>query len=553
MSDTASMANAPDLEKGKIDPHIVSSPETVVDQEGQPNGTLSRSPPPVTDRKLEGDGEAPCASHCRADADIWRLYLKETEAEDREVTELWNSSLDSLLVFAGLFAGILTAFLIESRRSLNEDPQESLLREILGAIRNMPASPNTQQFQPSPSSIHVNGLWFSSLALTLISALGGVLAKGWLAKYNPASLRERSTDACERHLRAIRARQWQLEPFITGIPLLIQISLFLFFAGLIIQLLDDDIRIWVTVVILVGATVLSYIVGTLLPWFSPACPFQTPISSLFGGGTVQGKYKDVPNGHSDPEEPAPTWGKWFLTLWGRSRLFVEEVRTKPEQLLLQAQILSWVITNSTNEATIAEAIRAVGGSKPTQELQKELTQTKARESLYQRLQYSVKLTPGLPKLVNNGPQVEDLLYALLRTEQPLNIDDGPVQNPAVTSLLEEGQALRRWDDFKPFLQTLAFSLRVHMLVNRNQDDHDENWSQTTENLGRMAEAGSTPYIRSILFFATLRGLLKGKSILRKTCGIILSKQIVIGKRDYHWFSSILTIPFSGCAGKDLRP
>lgn len=112
--------NTPDLEKGQCvrsvrdgatfvyqctggpDYHIISSPETVVEDEAQPSsgkGTLPPPPPPNADRKLEGDGEAPCASHCRADADIWRLYLKETEAEDREVTELWNSSLDSLLVF----------------------------------------------------------------------------------------------------------------------------------------------------------------------------------------------------------------------------------------------------------------------------------------------------------------------------------------------------------------------------------------------------------------------------------------------------------------------
>ncbi|KIM22558.1 hypothetical protein M408DRAFT_51593, partial [Serendipita vermifera MAFF 305830] len=195
----------------------------------------------------------------------WRLYLKETEVEDREVTELWNSNLDSLLVFAGLFASILTAFLIESRKGLDEDPQEHLLKEILGALRNAPDASVEQPFQPGSSALHVNGLWFSSLTLTLISALGGVLAKGWLAKYNPASLRERSSDACERHLRAIRARQWQLEPFITSIPLLIQISLFLFFAGLIIQLLDNDVRIWATVVILVGSTMLMYIIGTFLP------------------------------------------------------------------------------------------------------------------------------------------------------------------------------------------------------------------------------------------------------------------------------------------------
>jgi hypothetical protein len=52
-----------------------------------------------TNRELEGDAEAPYASHCRSDSLIWALYLKETEMEDKEVTDLWNNSLDSLLVF----------------------------------------------------------------------------------------------------------------------------------------------------------------------------------------------------------------------------------------------------------------------------------------------------------------------------------------------------------------------------------------------------------------------------------------------------------------------
>ncbi|KIM22486.1 hypothetical protein M408DRAFT_37748, partial [Serendipita vermifera MAFF 305830] len=92
----------------------------------------------------------------------------------------WNNTLDSLLVFAGLFAGILTAFVVESRHDLTEDPQERLLKQIVDLLSN---SSSREPFQPNPSSLHVNGLWFTSLTLTLISALGGVLAKGWLAKY----------------------------------------------------------------------------------------------------------------------------------------------------------------------------------------------------------------------------------------------------------------------------------------------------------------------------------------------------------------------------------
>jgi Family of unknown function (DUF6535) len=425
-----------------------------------------------------------------------------------------------------LFAGILTAFLVESRKDLTEDPQEHLLKEIVNILRN---TTDSSTFQPDPSSLNVNGLWFTSLTLTLISALGGVLAKGWLAKYNPASNREQSSDACERHLRAVRARQWRLEPFITGIPLLIQVSLFLFFAGLIIQILDNDVRIWSVVVILVGLVGLMYFIGTCLPWFSPACPFQTPFSDLLAGGTARGRYRDDTTAHRPWKMPSGSWKKRLLALIDVPYKFLEEVHRKPEQLVLQAQILSWVVMNSTKETTIEEAIRAVAGSKQTKELQDALIESRVRDSLYQRFEDCLHVTPGLPKTTNNGPKLEGLLYALLRIEQSLRIDEGPSDNYTLSSLLDEGRPLRRWDDFEPYLQALVFSLRVHMFVNYDRDDHDENWEETVKSLTRMAEIGSVPYIRGILFFATIRGLLRGKKIVRRTCAIILSKQVGIGK------------------------
>ncbi|KAJ6545561.1 hypothetical protein B0H19DRAFT_887325, partial [Mycena capillaripes] len=104
---------------------------------------------------------------------IWKLYLKETEAEDMELAQLWQIGLDQLLIFAGLFGAILTAFLIESRKDLKADP----LEQILQALTN---NSNSQPFRPSSASLAVNAAWFSSLGLTLISALAAVLAKGWL-------------------------------------------------------------------------------------------------------------------------------------------------------------------------------------------------------------------------------------------------------------------------------------------------------------------------------------------------------------------------------------
>ena len=116
-----------------------------------------------------------------------------------------------------------------------------------------------------------------------MSALAAVLAKGWLEKYAPASPGVSSGDACERHLRAIRAQQWHFDALISGIPLLIQIALFLFFAGLILFMLNDNSGIGYTLLAFMVLVATIYLVGTVMPWFSPACPFQTTMSNFILG------------------------------------------------------------------------------------------------------------------------------------------------------------------------------------------------------------------------------------------------------------------------------
>ncbi|PVF91373.1 hypothetical protein CPB86DRAFT_792111, partial [Serendipita vermifera] len=71
---------------------------------------------------------------------------------------------------------------------------------------NEPVS-SASSFQPDPSSLHVNALWYYSFTLTLISALSGVLAKGWIAYYNPVSRAEHASEARQHHLRAARAQR----------------------------------------------------------------------------------------------------------------------------------------------------------------------------------------------------------------------------------------------------------------------------------------------------------------------------------------------------------
>ena len=168
-------------------------------------------------------------------------------------------------------------------------------------------------------------------------------------------------------------------------------------------------------------------------------------------------------------------------------------------------------TDSTDVGTIWERVNGV------------------RDSLYRMLQDRVKLARSSSKPANNRTQVEILLDTLLQIECPSLINEGKIDALTSTNVQKAGWSLYPWDNFEPYLQPIAFSLRVHMLVNRDEDDVD-NPGRIAGSLHRMAEAGSPPYIRIILLFATIRGLLRGRKTLRRMCVVVLSEQVLRGER-----------------------
>ncbi|KAJ7869673.1 hypothetical protein B0H13DRAFT_2349193 [Mycena leptocephala] len=109
---------------------------------------------------------------------------------DNNLANLFNGDLDPLLIFAGLFSGTLTAFLIEIRKGLQEDLQ-SITNSLLVLIENQRnltsvPTPSVTSSKPSSSVRWVNGLWFSSLIFSLMSVLGASLAKGRIAQFSAA-------------------------------------------------------------------------------------------------------------------------------------------------------------------------------------------------------------------------------------------------------------------------------------------------------------------------------------------------------------------------------
>ncbi|KAJ6449112.1 hypothetical protein C8R45DRAFT_760682, partial [Mycena sanguinolenta] len=148
---------------------------------------------------------------------LWSLYLKEANERAMAKVDLWKGSLKAFLLFAGLFAAVVSPFVIDIQARLQ------------------PTSPDTKV---PFSTLAINFLWFSSLTFTLISALAAVLAQTWIVKFSLVPT-QGFKGAMERWLRDDGAERWRLHTAIAWITVLIQLSLFLFLAGFAVQAVAD--------------------------------------------------------------------------------------------------------------------------------------------------------------------------------------------------------------------------------------------------------------------------------------------------------------------------
>ncbi|KAF9256296.1 hypothetical protein L218DRAFT_848219, partial [Marasmius fiardii PR-910] len=113
--------------------------------------------------------------------------------------EGYEDDIDTLLVFAGLFSAVVTAFTIESYQWLQEDPADTsaaLLNSTVNLLMQIaqqstqPLTPSTftppsqpPSFTASASVVRINTFWFLSLTLPLVDALFGLLCKQWLREH----------------------------------------------------------------------------------------------------------------------------------------------------------------------------------------------------------------------------------------------------------------------------------------------------------------------------------------------------------------------------------
>ncbi len=240
-------------------------------------------------------------------ARVWKTFLEEYAKFDSERVEDWRDALDVLLVFvsrpytfwnslenrsclqAGLFSAVVSTFVTQTSPNLQVDYNQvtayivyDMLRLQRAMMDGLPSDSITSSGITPTSPVHasrtdawVNVLWFTSLALSLTTALMAVLVKQWIHQYMAVP----SGTPCDRS----RIRQFRFEnidawhvPLIIGIlPVLMHVALGVFFFGLVIHVRALSTPGAVLVGVIGFIAFVAYFGTTLLPLFKPDCPYKT--------------------------------------------------------------------------------------------------------------------------------------------------------------------------------------------------------------------------------------------------------------------------------------
>ncbi|KAF9067694.1 hypothetical protein BDP27DRAFT_1161848, partial [Rhodocollybia butyracea] len=121
----------------------------------------------------------------------------------------------------------------------------------------------------------INGLWFTSLVISLSVALFAVLAKQWLRQYMSIITGTPKEQAFIRQFRFDGLEKWRVQPLIGMLPTFLHLALILFLGGLIIFLVPLNTAM-ACIVGAISVTVdLIYLVATVLPLFTVQCSYRT--------------------------------------------------------------------------------------------------------------------------------------------------------------------------------------------------------------------------------------------------------------------------------------
>ncbi|KAG8981684.1 hypothetical protein FRB93_008485 [Tulasnella sp. JGI-2019a] len=163
--------------------------------------------------------------------DFWIKYDTLADKFDKEMLVGLNANLEGLLIFAGLFSGVNTAFIIVVLGALSANPMDQtnhLLQLLVMHADNSTLTPNdlAPVFVVGKGAIRQNYTFFASLSCSLLAAAGAMLAKQWLQEYSRTGQTGSKKEQARRRAEKFRgAERWGLQLIVEALPTLLLISL----------------------------------------------------------------------------------------------------------------------------------------------------------------------------------------------------------------------------------------------------------------------------------------------------------------------------------------
>ncbi|KAH7092756.1 hypothetical protein BKA62DRAFT_785934 [Auriculariales sp. MPI-PUGE-AT-0066] len=285
-------------------------------------------------------------------ARVWKVYRDRVTDLDSDLIEGWKDTLNFLLVFAGLFSAVATAFIIEYSRRLQPDYTEYTAKAMFVLLARMNDSttpavplPEFNHFAPPLRARWINGVWFLSLTLALVISLLSILIKQWLVDY-VAKLRAPVEHARRWAWRHFAYRQglerWGVGPIVSGLTVLLHAALFLFLCGLIGFLFElDAASFWIMALVTAGGA-MFYITATILPLWYADCPSTTPLLENIWSAASR------------------CMGIFGRELMERRIGYDDRVLSSGHAPRRDAEVLSWMIESLPTGSDAYTAINAVG-------------------------------------------------------------------------------------------------------------------------------------------------------------------------------------------------
>ncbi|KAF9038137.1 hypothetical protein BJ165DRAFT_423629 [Panaeolus papilionaceus] len=215
---------------------------------------------------------------------------------DNDMCITFEKDIENLLIFAGLISAVVTAFAVEIQKLLEVDPNKATVLILAQLAEHLTANVTamkliSQPFQNtnSPSqSLRVNVFVFTSLVLSLGTALIGIIILQWIRSYRSSegvSDRER---IALRQIRYTALVKWKVHTMISSLPFFLGLALLFFFIGLIdfLQMMDSILAaiVGTPVAFVIFFLLITTILPTVHIYMSsdpmPLCPYQSSQSWL---------------------------------------------------------------------------------------------------------------------------------------------------------------------------------------------------------------------------------------------------------------------------------